>query len=138
MGDELLTRFDDWQTRLTTFLSRQRGERTDCALFVADAVREMTGFDHAAGLRGKYRSHRGGIRVLRKQGFRDHVEFVESILPEIAPALAQPGDVVVVPVEGEKLLALGIMQGAAGCYVLNAQGGIGIVPLSQVTRAFGV
>lgn len=133
-----MTRFDDWQTRLTVFLSRQRGERTDCALFVADAVQAMTGFDHAAGLRGKYRSHRGGVRVLRKQGFRDHVAFVESILPEIHPSLAQPGDVVVVPVEGEKLAALGIVQGAAGCYVLNAHGSIGIVPLSQVTRAFGV
>lgn len=101
----------------------------DCALFVAGWVREVTTIDLAEGWRGAYRSEGGGLRKLRRAGFESPVAVLEGALPEIAPVAALPGDVVVLEDE-----AMGILGGEQ-VYVLRAEG-LGIVPRSQVRRAF--
>lgn len=106
----------------------------DCALFAAGAVEAMTGTDYAAPYRGRYTTTKGGLRMLRRAGFADHIALAAANLPEIPVSSAKPGDVAAVATpEGE---ALGVVQGA-GVYVLTP-GGMGILPADQITRAFRV
>lgn len=134
-----MTRRADWKARLVDYLaaSAQRPFRYgqhDCALFAAGAVAAMTGTDHADGWRG-YGDLPSGLRRLRAAGHDDHVAFVASILPEIHPVRAMPGDVAVMPGDGG-VAALGIVQGA-GVYALRPQG-IAVLPRGQMLRAFRV
>lgn len=133
-----MTRVVDWRSRLTEYMAdvsrvQFRPGRHDCALFVAGAVKAMTGVDHARGWRG-YRSLATGQRKLEAKGFADHIALIASILPEITPIMAQVGDVAVV--DGHDVLALGIVQGAF-VYVLRPSGA-GLVPLTDVKKAFRV
>lgn len=136
-GGQLMDRLPDWRPRLFAWLasvSRQPfvpGEH-DCALFVAGAVEAMTGEDPAAALRGRYTTVRGGLRVLRREGHADHVAFVASLLTEIAPLMAQVGDVAVIGTHDGP--ALGIVAGAEIMVVTPA--GTGAVSLLAAQRAF--
>jgi hypothetical protein len=122
-----------WQARLTDFL-RANHRRTfapgkwDCAIWAAGAVEAMTGEDHLRGFRG-YRSIAEGKRFLRAKGFDDHVAYCASLLPEVPPAFAQPGDVAVI--DGQ---SLGIVQGAQ-VYMFGVNG-FGMTPFSVIGRAF--
>jgi hypothetical protein len=132
------SRHPDWQQRLTDYLRANHARpfawgRWDCALFVAGAVRAMTGRDPMRGLRG-YRTLAGGLRKARARGYEDHIAAVAARFPEIPPAFAGPGDIAVVP--GAPGLALGIVQGAQ-VYVPGAQG-LGLVSLTEAQRAFRV
>ncbi|MEL7098295.1 MAG: hypothetical protein AAGM84_05645 [Pseudomonadota bacterium] len=110
-----MTRFPDWQNRLVHFLKGtakepfEEGQR-DCALFLADGVRVMTGTDYAEPFRGRYTTTRGGLRVLRRAGYNDHVELARAHLREVPVAFLKPGDGAVVAEDGQE--ALGIVQGA--------------------------
>ena len=133
-----MSRRMDWQAALTDYVVGQMRApfgygRHDCALFTAGAVAAMTGTDHAVGWRG-YRSRAAGPRKLQERGFDDHIALVASLLPEIHPAFAHPGDVAVVA--GDDGPALGIVQGEA-IYVLRRDG-LGLVPLTSAERAFRV
>lgn len=86
----------------------------DCALFAADAVRALTGWDAAARVRGRYRSRRDSKVALARYGAADVAGLMAKVaagrgLPEIAPGFAQRGDVVLV--ETERGPALGICTG---------------------------
>jgi hypothetical protein len=134
-----MTRFEDWMPRLIAYLSEchrtpyQPG-RHDCALFAAGAVHVMCGVDPAAPFRGRYRTIRGGLRVLRRAGYRDHVAMTAAVLPEIPVAMCRVGDVVVA--DGADGPALGVVQGER-VYVLTLRG-IGTIDLLQAKRAFQV
>jgi len=132
-----LTRLPDWQSRLHAWLLEISGQpfepgRHDCALFAAGAVAAMTGEDPAALFRGRYSTVRGGQRMLKREGHRDHVAFAAAQLDEINILQARPGDLAVTPGEGGD--ALGVVQGE-WVYVLGPNG-MGMVPLSAATRAF--
>lgn len=135
-----VSRLPDWRPRLVAFLTAAqrapfRPGQHDCALFAAGAVAAMTGQDYAAPYRGRYTTIRGGIRVLRADGFADHIALAAHHLPERPVAFARAGDLAVVPTEDGP--ALGVVQGA-GIYVLSPAGGLSLVPLTAATRAFGV
>ncbi len=101
----------------------------DCALFAAGAVAAMTGRDLAEEWRGRYSTTRGGIRVLRKSGFEDHIALAASLLAETdAP---KPGDLAVV--DGP---ALGVVQGTH-IYVAGPDG-LALVPIGAGLRFFEV
>lgn len=132
-------RHPDWQARLVAYLHAARLQpfaygRHDCCLFAADAVAAMTGIDIAAPWRGRYTTLRGGIRVLRRSGYRDHVALAAAWFPEVPAFSAQPGDLAVIATEAGP--ALGVVQGEA-VYVLGPQG-LGLVSLLSVTRAFRI
>jgi hypothetical protein len=134
----LWPRHPDWQPRLTDYLRANHARpfawgRWDCALFVAGAVKAMTGRDPMRGYRG-YRTLREGLRKARARGVEDHVAGVAASFAEIPPAFAGPGDIAAVP--GEPGLALGIVQGAQ-VYVVGARG-LGLVSLTEARRAFRV
>ncbi|MBL9046805.1 MAG: hypothetical protein JNK34_05755 [Tabrizicola sp.] len=130
----------DWRTSLLAFVAEAR-HRTlvygeyDCALFAAEAVRVMTGLDLAAPFRGRYTTLEGGLRVLRRHGFADHVALARAELETIAVAAAMPGDLAVFAVD--PVPALGVVQGAA-VYVLGRNGGLGLMPLTEAVEAFRV
>jgi hypothetical protein len=108
-----------------------RPGRHDCALFAAGWVKLMTGQDLARGWRSRYRSLRGGQKLMEEAGFRDHVDLAAAHLPEIAPAFAQPGDLAVLKDD-----AFGIVAGEM-IYCLKPEG-LGLVPRGEVRRAFAV
>src|SRR5690606_37242555 len=100
----MTARFPDWRVRLTAWLNEVR--RTpfaqgshDCALFAAGAVVAMTGHDFAAPYRGRYTTTRGGLRVLRRAGFDDHIALAAAHLPACALSDLAEGDVVVIPTD---------------------------------------
>jgi hypothetical protein len=103
----------------------------DCALFLAGGVEAMTGVDHASDYRGRYTTIRGGVRILRRDGFEDHIALAEHHLTRKPIAFAQAGDGAVIPTETGH--GLGIVQGA-NIYVLN-ESGLAIVPLTSASFA---
>lgn len=135
-----MNRLKDWEPRLIACLACAAREsftagRHDCALFVGTCVEAMTGVDPAAEWRGRYRTIKGGIARLRRDGHSDHIACVASMFEEVKPSLAHRGDIAVV--EGaEGFGALGIVQGE-GIYVLT-ETGLGIQPRRNLKRAFRV
>lgn len=134
-----LKRRPDWRARLIAYLARAAREpfaegRHDCALFLAGGVEAMTGVDYAAPYRGRYTTTRGGLRLLRRAGFADHVALAARHLPECPPAFAAEGDGAAV--ETPEGPALGIVQGE-GVYV-PGPAGLAVVPLTTAARAFRV
>jgi hypothetical protein len=134
-----LTRHVDWRPRLVAYLAEIARQpfapgRNDCALFLAGGVLAMTGEDFAAPFRGRYTTPRGGLRVLRKAGFEDHVALAAHHLSERPVASAREGDGAVIPTRDGP--ALGIVQGA-GIYGLGPDGLV-ISPLLSAERVFEV
>lgn len=141
-----LQRRPDWILRLMAWLESCHATpfaygRHDCALFAAGAVEAMTGHDFAAPFRGRYATLAGGLRVLRRAGFADHVELAAHHLPAVHPAYARQGDLLVFAGEAGRVLA--VMQGQ-GAYVLTETGQLGWRalpdggPLAEVLGAFAV
>lgn len=130
----------DWQESVIAYLNDCRNRvfepgHYDCALFCAGAIEAMTGVDPAAGLRGIYDTEEAGFAIIRAAGYDDHIAMVARLFEEIAVSMARPGDIAVIPAEGN-LPALGLVQGE-WVYVPRVRG-FGTVPLISATRAFAV
>lgn len=134
-----VVRLPNWQDRLYGYL-RQAAHRPfaegahDCALFLAGGIKAMTGHDYAADYRGRYTTTRGGLRILRRDGFQDHVALAAHHLSEKPVAFANVGDGAVVMADGAP--ALGIVQGGA-VFVLGARG-LSHVALTQARKVLEV
>lgn len=108
----MIRRFPDWQTRLDTYLreAAARGAvwgETDCCMNAANAVRDCTGVDLAAGFRGRYTTATGAVRVLRRETGATS-GLVERLaakiagaqgLEEIDPVYAQALDIAFLPLK---------------------------------------
>lgn len=132
-------RLTDWQPRLTAYLAMSaraafKEGAHDCALFAAGAVQAMTGVDYAAAYRDRYTTTRGGMRILRRDGFSDHVALAAAHLAEKPVARALPGDLAVIDTPDGP--ALGVVQGE-GIFVLS-QSGMALVPLLAACKVFEV
>lgn len=135
-----MSRRSDWQLQLMQYVATRAREPVDlnapvCTDFVAGAVMAMTDDTRLTPWIGQYATVTAGLKALRRAGYADHVEFVAAHFDEVPVALAEPGDIAVVPVPGD-LAALGIVQGAA-IYVQSNQG-VGAVPLTAAVRTFRV
>lgn len=108
----------------------------DCALFAAGAVAAMTGKDFGSPYRGKYKTLRGGLGLLRRKGFADHAELAASLFEEIHPSKAHVGDIAAIEEDGH--VALGIVQGPRIYVLRHGAAGIGTVGLLDAKRAFRV
>ena len=127
----------DWRARLGAYLATEARTpfeygRSDCALFAAGGLYAMTGSDPAANYRGRYTTLRGGLRILRKDGFRDHVERAATLLAEVSPQRARVGDIAVV--ETADGPSLGVVQGE--WVTVRTMIGLGFVPVDQAKRVF--
>jgi len=135
-----MKRRPDWKIRLSRYVTEawhrpfEPGVH-DCALFAAGAVEAMTGVDPADGWRGRYTTLRGGARVLRREGYADHVALAASLFRRRADnETPRPGDLAVVPSDDGP--ALGVVQGE-GVYALSPIG-VFVVPLADARIVFEV
>jgi len=101
----------------------------DCGSFALGWVAAETGQDHYARWRGAYRSMEQLDDVMQAAGFPDHIAYVQSVMAEIPPAMAQTGDLAVV--QGK---ALGIVA-QDRVFVLRPDGS-GHVSRMEAVRAF--
>lgn len=134
-----MRRHIDWQERLTVWLQENRLKsfqqgQWDCGYFAAGAIEAMTGVDIIADVRGKYKTTKGAMKVLKRMGHKDHVSLFASHCPEIPTLSARPGDLVTFAT-GEGL-ALAIVQGA-GAYHAGPHG-LSVISMQAAHRAYRV
>jgi len=109
----------------------------DCVTFAADCVEAMTGSDPIADLRGHWRGPVSARRIMTEEGADTLGDLAAQRLPEIAPSLAQRGDIVLCKGDGdsdEEFLA--VCQGHTA--VGPAANGLIHVPMAQAKRAYRV
>lgn len=134
-------RFEDWPSRLFGFVESRRAEpfawgSQDCCLFAADAVQAITGVDPAASLRG-YTSKAEAVELIAKYGTLEDLvsgKCREMNFVEVAPKLAQRGDLVVFENAGNP--ALGVCLGAHAAF--PGKDGLVFHPLAECRRAWRV
>lgn len=132
----IAARLPDWRPRLVAYLEEVRARpfaygSHDCALFVAGAVAAMTGFDAAAGFRGRYSTLTGGLKLLTGA---NHVQLVRNLFEAVPPAFAQVGDIAVIGEIG--IPALGLFDGEM--IVVLREEGLGRMPRAAATQAYRV
>ncbi len=135
-----IARLPDWQSRLTSYQAQVTRYdfsygRHDCALFVAGCVEAMTGHDFAAGYRGRYKSLRGGLKLLANDGFDNHLAVVRRHFAEVPQAFAQVGDIMVIE-QSDGIAALGINLGER--IAVLRQGELGLALRADASVAYRV
>jgi hypothetical protein len=128
-------RVENWHSKLLAYIDQQ--ERTpfaygvnDCLLITAGAVEVVTGVDHAASFRGKYRSMKEGRALIGKPV----LTFVRAKFPEIHVSQAHDGDIAARRVGRE--WTFGVLIGAH--FYVQVENGLGILPRSDAEKAFRV
>jgi len=137
-----MTRYYDWQTKLREFIESRTFSPfafgvNDCCLFACDAIAAITGVDMAAEIRG-YTTEAEADAVLAQWG---GVEGVAAAMcekhgaPEIPPAFAQRGDVVLCHlVTGDTLTIVD----TGGRLVGPGKDGLVTVPRKTMRRAWRI
>lgn len=130
MIDMLLMRVADWESQLNEYIADKRHTRFeygvhDCALFVANTVDIMTGYDPAADFRGKYSTKIGSLRALKNYGGGDLESTFDALLPARDLAFCQRGDVVF---NGD---AVGICFGSMAIFVGETEQDDGLILLDM-------
>lgn len=135
-------RTEGWRKRLSAYVNGVRTQgyehgTLDSWLFVCDAALAMTGTDHAAKHRGRYKSAAGGLKIIKKAKAANLADFAGQHFTERAsPVLAQIGDLMAIPVDGPFGYALGILNGERVLVV--TPNGIDSRDRSEATRSFEV
>jgi len=141
-----MSRPDDWDVRLGMAIDaaarREFGwGRHDCALAACSIVQAITGTDPAAQFRGRYTTARGALRALRSAGY-DDLEAAAAALAEehgfreIAPALAQRGDLLLADTRYGPALGAVDLSGKHGLFA--GQSGAVRISVSAARRAWRV
>jgi hypothetical protein len=134
-----LQRTEDWEQKLFAFTASMlpmpfEWGSNDCMMFAAGCVYACTGQDLAAEYRGTYDTEAGALRVIVAAGVKDLGDFVARLLPEIDPAEAQRGDVILA--QGPEAPFIAVCQGATS--VGPTAHGLIHVYTNQALRAFKV
>lgn len=146
----MLTRFEDWPSRLANFIDRRRVLRfrwgkNDCALFASDGVLEMTGVDLASEFRGKYSDREGAYAAMEEFAGGGVVEVAEQIaaqyqIREVSKMFACRGDVMLgkllVPDTLEISAALGLSIGEHSAFMSPT--GMVTIPTIMCERAWKI
>jgi hypothetical protein len=137
-----MIRFPAWRVALFNYIKHNRSEpyelgTHDCWIFVAGAIRAMVGVDIAAKHRGRYKSVKGALGVMKRSGAANMAELASKHLEErSSPAHAQIGDVLAIPTDDGFGYALGILVGER--VLVLSPNGIDSRDRTEATRAFGV
>lgn len=107
---------------------------SDCA-FVFDFIRDATGFDPIANIRG-YSSEAGALKAIRRAGYATTLDLVEQNFVEIEPEFAQRGDIGYPSCLAHDLMSPALIDGAFA-YSKHPAGGV-TVPRPFITRAWAV
>lgn len=127
----MIERRSDWEARLSAYLAERVNAlqflwgKSDCALYTADAVLEMTGTDIAAPFRGKYSTAVGSAKALKKYGAGTLKDTFDTLLPPKPVGYARRGDVVMH--DG----AVGICIGADALFVRAEGEGPGLERIAR-------
>ena len=118
-----MTRRDNWPAILDAFLAERQARpfswsANNCALFAADWVRELTGWDPAAELRPKIHGPLSAMRIVRQAGgvtvLVDEACAAQG-WPSVPVTYARRGDLVVTVTDNGP--AVGISVGHGGVFV---------------------
>lgn len=137
-----MKRRGDWHSKLNSFIDSVKRKPFDWASmncgehFAFGAVEAMTGEDIGSNYRGRYKTAAGAVKVMKNDGFANLGDLVASHIPEIHVSRAKLGDLVAIPDDSPFGFTLGIVNGESA-FVLGEKC-MGIVPISQATRAFAV
>lgn len=137
-----MKRVEGWRKHLANYVSECRNTpyelgTFDCWLFVAGAVEAMTDIDPGAAQRGRYKTQRGALGVMKRGGAGDMAQFAAKRLHERPSVVsAQIGDVMAIPTKDAFGFALGILNGERILVVTPY--GIDTRDRSEATRAFEV
>ncbi|WP_274426742.1 DUF6950 family protein [Chelativorans sp. YIM 93263] len=112
------------------------GERDCGPWLVGRVVEAVTGEDLAAPYRGRYRTYRGAVRVMREQGYHNLGDLVASMLPEIHPSQAKIADIAAFADDTELGFSLGPVNGDR-VFVMQKDH-LGTMGLLKAKRAFKV
>lgn len=139
-----MTRLPDWNVRYHAFIESMRKVpfkwgAHDCGpAWAGEAVSVMTGQDNPLGkYKGKYKSLKGAISVMKDAGFSDLKELVAAELGEpVHPSMGYIGDIAVLHDESELKYSLGIVNGERVFF--RTKDGIGTVDLLECDSIFKV
>lgn len=143
-----LIRLPDWRARFERAVDTVKSERfawggagagdgLDCGIgLVGLLVMAVTGEDVAAPYRGRYKTAKGALGVMRRAGFDNLGDLVASVLPEIHPSQAKIGDVAAIATDSAFGFGLGIVNGDR-IFIIMPEGQ-GTVDLLDAKRAFKV
>jgi hypothetical protein len=132
-----MSRREDWPERLAAHVEAGRDKvfrygDHDCCTFAASWIREATGDDPLGDLRGAWTNEREALRLLAEESLRDRA--TAALGEEIAPALAQRGDIVLHDLGGRE--GLGICLGERFAAPIDL--GITFVPMTHAVAAWRV
>lgn len=134
-----MTRHPEWEQRLSAAVAKHQAcasewSVSDCYAIPDDAVEAVTGSRMYPKARS-YKTEAGAAKQLRKHGFENVAEAFAAKFPEVAPIMAQRGDIGVIERDGQfsggVFTSIGFMTRAHGFPVE-------FLPASAVTRAFKV
>jgi hypothetical protein len=142
----MMTRIESWPSALSDYLLRAERVRfrygsQDCGLFVAGAIRAMTGVDVASTLRGYTNREEAFKRIAALCG-TPTMEAVASHLaeqygvPEVPVLSAQRGDAVLLRSGRRSSLGIVAMHGTE--ILTPYRAGLLRLPLSHVRRAWHI
>lgn len=141
MGPLMLTRREDWPSRLAAALEEARDRpfrwgSHDCGLFAADCVLAMTDVDPAAAYRGQYDDEAGARETMQRlSGGGLRAAWTAALGPAMDNVrMAKRGDVVLVDVGGVE--ATGVVAGSRVACLSEA--GLAMVPAHRIVAAWSV
>lgn len=135
-----MKRLEHWERLLTEAIDTARSKPFawglhDCPTFAFETRTALTGGEDVAALwRGKYTTHLGGLRVMRRLGWPSLEAMGHALLgvPWGTPLLAQRGDIVLTDTE----LGFGVVIGATA--VGLAPDGLRFAALTSCRLAWAV
>lgn len=133
-----------WEERLAAEVAAASGKsfrwgEFDCATWAFDVAAVLRGAPSFADeWRGKYKSARGALRIIRRLGAETMEEAVTARLgqPRKAVLLARRGDIVMT--DADPLPALGVCVGANAMFLRMGGCGLVPVPLRDCVKAWEV
>jgi hypothetical protein len=133
--EEISMRVDNWHSKLLAYIDRQERKpfaygSNDCLLMISGAVEAVTGIDHAAPFRGRYKSMQEGRALIGKPV----LAFIRAVFAEVHVSLAVDGDIAARKEMGQ--WSFGVLIGAH--FYVQTETGLGILPRAAAEKAFKV
>jgi len=133
-----------WELRLAAAVEAARGRpfrwgQHDCAIWAFDLRRDLTGGEDVAALwRGRYRTHLGGQRMMRRLGWKSLEEAGRALLGAPLPSVsfAQRGDLVLTNSGIGFGGGFGVCLGALAAGI--APSGLNLAPIAATALAWRI
>lgn len=134
-----MSRVVDWEKRLKAAIGKHQAlpsqyGLSDCYLLPDDAVEAVTGSTMYGAAARRYKTPAGAAKQLRRRGFETVEDAFRAKFVEIAPSLAQRGDIGVIDSDGE--ICGGVFT-AIG-FAVRDERAVVFLPISRVKTAFRV